>query len=87
MQLKMLTEAELTKLPTKRLLGCLNAARAVEHAEQRRLRDMLPVCCEWCNELLVDAAEYQEKVMKPTAHLTAYTNRIKDILKTRPHVQ
>lgn len=86
MQLKMLTNEQLTKLPTKRLLGCLNSARAVEHAEQRRLRAMLPVCCEVCNELLCGPVEYQEKVMKPTAHLTAYVNRIKDILKTRPHI-
>lgn len=86
MQLKMLTDEQLSKLTTKRLLGCLNSARAVEHAEQRRLRSYLPVCCEWCNELMVSAVEYQEKVMKPTAHLTAYVNRIKSILKTRPHV-
>lgn len=84
MNLKMLSDKELEKLNTKRLLGCLRAARAVEQAEQNIL-EMSGWCCELCKEWVAKES-YQEKVIKPTAHLTDYKNRIKKILDTREHL-
>lgn len=85
MNLKMLSDTELKKLNTKRLLGCLNSARAVEQAEQKRL-EMDGWCCELCKEW-ISGESYEKKVIKPTIHLTYYKNRIKKILATREHVE
>ena len=86
MRLVMLSQSQLEKLNTKRLLGVLNTARAVESAEQIRLT-MPHVCCEVCMDWMLGLKEYEEKVLKPTAHLTAYKNRIKAILATRENVE
>jgi len=86
MQLKMLSQSQLEKLNTKRLLGVLKVARAVEQAEQLRLR-MPHVCCEICMEWMLGPEEWEEMIVKPTAHLTGYKNRIKKILATRENVE
>jgi hypothetical protein len=70
MRLRMLSQEQLEKLNTKRLLGVLRVARAVESAEQLRLR-MPHVCCEVCMEWMLDAEDWEEKIVKPTAHLTS----------------
>lgn len=81
----MLTEVELKKLNTKRLLGVLKSARAVRNNERLRLmRDGW--CCEECKSWMGNKESFVEKVDKPTAHLTKYVKRIKDILATREHV-
>lgn len=86
MNLKMLSDKELKKLNTKRLLGCLRSARAVEQAERYRLTRR-GWCCDSCQEWILEKEAFQEMVVKPTAHLTAYKNRIKKILSTREHVE
>jgi hypothetical protein len=83
--LQMLKPEQLQKLTTPRLLGVLKRARAVEHAERRSL--MMPhVCCEVCMEWMLDSEDFDRLVVKPTAHLTGYKNRIKAILATREHI-
>jgi hypothetical protein len=86
MQLKMLSDTELKKLNTKRLLGCLQSARAVE-SHERMNRICQHWCCEVCKEWMLGPEEFVEMVDKPTAHLTAYKKRIKKILSTREHVK
>lgn len=86
MQLKMLSQSQLEKLNTKRLLGVLKSARAVESAERQR-RMMPHVCCEVCMEWMLGPEEWDELIVKPTAHLTGYKNRIKKILATRENVE
>ncbi len=80
----MLSDKELKKLDTKRLLGCLRAARSVEQCEQNRLA--IPYTDEYDGFYLGEAA-WKKLVEEPTAHLTAYKNRIKKILSTREHVE
>ncbi len=82
----MLTVEQLNKLNTKRLLGVLKVARSVEQAEQRR-RMMEGVCCDYCKEWMHGIEAWKEMVEKPTAHLTAYKNRIKKILAEREHIE
>ncbi len=84
--MRMLTVEQLNKLNTRRLLGVLKVARAVEQAE-RRAYMMQGVCCEMCMEWILGDTAFQEKVVKPTAHLTAYKNRIKKILAEREHIE
>lgn len=82
----MLTVNELNKLNTKRLLGVLNSARTVRNHNRRSL--MMPhVCCEMCMEWMLSPEEFDEMVEKPTAHLTTYISRIKNVLSTREHVK
>lgn len=83
--LKFLTVNELNSLNTKRLLGVLNSVRAVEHSAQRNLEKKF-VCCDLCNEWILGKGKWNELVGIPTAHLTAYKNRIKKILKFRKHI-
>ena len=82
----MLAVEQLNKLTTKRLLGVLKVARAVETSE-RRLYKMRGVCCEMCMEWILGKEAFQEKVVKPTAHLTEYKNQIKKILAEREHIE
>jgi hypothetical protein len=84
--LQMLSERELNKLTTKRLLGVLARVRAVRHCE-RRWRIAQRWCCEICKEWLGTKEQFEEEVNKPTAHLTGYMNRVKEILATREHVK
>lgn len=83
--LKFLTVQELEKLNTKRLLGVLNSVRAVEGNEQFTKRSTY-VCCDLCDDWILGKEAFDEYVIKPTAHLTAYKERIKKILATREHV-
>lgn len=85
MRLKILSEAELKKLNTKRLLGCLKTARAVEQAERNKFISY-GWCCEVCKEWILGEEEFEKRVVEPTAHLTAYKNLIKKILETRENV-
>ena len=84
--LKLLSQSQLEKLNTKRLLGVLKSARAVESAEQLRLQ-MPHVCCEECMAWMLGPEEWEEMIVKPTAHLTAYKNSIKKLLATRENVE
>ena len=84
--LRFLTYSELESLNTKRLLGVLKSARAVEHDAILR-KHLSGCCCEVCKEWILDPEEYDRIVMQPTAHLTAYKNRIKSVLATREHIQ
>jgi hypothetical protein len=84
MNLKMLSNTELHKLNTRRLLGCLITARAVEQAEQHRLA--IPYTDEYDGFYLGREA-WEELILKPTVHLTAYKNRIKKILESREHIE
>lgn len=86
MQLKMLSQSQLEKLNTKRLLGVLKVARAVESAERHRLASY-GWCCEICKEWMRGEEAWEKEVVKPTAHLTGYKNRIKKILATRENVE
>lgn len=84
--LQILKPSQLEKLNTRRLLGVLARVRAVESNEQRSL--MMPhVCCSDCMEWMLDSEDFDKIVVEPTAHLTAYKNRIKKILSTREHVK
>lgn len=85
MYLNIIKTEQLKKLNTKRLLNVLNQARAVRSAERLRLRS-LGWCCDICKEWKGTKESFEEKVNKPTAHLTAYVNRIKSILATREHI-
>ena len=85
MNFKMLTDEQLAKLNTKRLLAVLKVARAVESSEQRS-RASWHVCCEECNEWMLGPKEYEQIVLKPTKYLTVYKNKIKEILATRENV-
>lgn len=85
-RLIILTPEQLGKLNTKRLLGVLNAARAVRSAEKQRL--MMPhVCCEVCMEWMLGPEEWEEKIEKPLAHLTEYVSTIRGILSLRENVK
>ena len=83
--LKFLTTEELEKLNTKRLLGVLSSIRAVKD-DARRRKAGYGICCNICNEWILSREEYQRNVNEPTAHLTAYKERIKKILSTREHI-
>jgi len=88
MQLKLLSDEQLEKLNTKRLLGVLKSVRAVESAEQRYLmRKSGKICCEMCHEWIGSTDEYKELVLVPTAYLTIYKNKVMSILATREDVK
>jgi len=84
--MQMLTVEQLNKLTTKRLLGVLKVARAVEQANIELLKSE-HWCCEICKIWMGSKESFQEKVVNPTAHLTAYKNRIKKILAEREHIE
>ena len=88
MQLKLLSDEQLEKLNTKRLLGVLKFARAVESAEQSRLSEKADgILTGGCDKWQGTDVEYDELVRKPTAYLTIYKNKIKAILATREDVK
>lgn len=82
--LKFLTDEQLNKLNTKRLLGVLNSIRAVESSAQIMLRS--PMWEQYDGWILGDKA-WDEYVVKPTAHLTSYKNKVKSILSKREHIE
>lgn len=81
-----LSDTQLKKLNTKRLIGVLKSARAVEQSE-RNNRISQGWCCEICKEWTLGEEQWILQVVKPTAHLTAYKNQIKKILANREHIQ
>lgn len=84
--LQILKPEQLEKLTTPRLLGVLTRVRAVRHNE-RTIRISQHWCCDICKQWMGSKEQFEEEVNKPTAHLTAYMKRIKDILATREHVK
>jgi hypothetical protein len=84
--LKFLTESQLEKLNTKRLLGVLNSIRAVEH-DVKRQKKSYGMCCSMCKVWILDEEEYLKNVKEPTAHLTSYKDKIKRILAAREHIK
>lgn len=78
---KMLTDEQLQKLATNRLLAVFQMVRATisciyTHYGHR--------CCEICNEYIGD--NWEEDVHQHAVPLEEYQNRIKAILNTREHV-
>ena len=84
--LKFLSNEELEKLNTKRLLGVLNSIRAIQNNEKRQNMSY-GVCCDMCNVWILGKEEFERAVVPQIAHLTEYKNRVKKILGTREHVQ
>lgn len=84
--LKFLTDSELERLNTKRLLGVLKSIRAVEH-DVKTQKESYGTCCSYCREWILSEEEYTKNVKLPTAHLTSYKDKIKRILATREHVK
>lgn len=79
--LRILSDKELGRLSTQRLLGVLKAVRAVEsdilsHAGRR--------CCEFCHEYIGN--DYENDVLKPAKPYTDYKNKVKILLASRPHI-
>jgi hypothetical protein len=84
--LKFLTDSELSKLNTKRLLGVYNSIRAVESCA-KRTRASYGTCCEFCADWILSKEEYEENVIKPTKVLIDYKNKIKSLLSKREHIK
>jgi len=78
-----LTEDKLQKLPTKRLISLLNMARAKESSIKHYSG---PRCCEVCHDFVGSEEEWQE-VLNESRPFSDYIKKIKNILKTRPHVE
>lgn len=86
--MKLLTDAQLEKLNTKRLLALLKVVRKVELRTQHSFAHAAGgMCCEVCNEWIDGEEKYRRDVLVPTAYLTVYKDTIKKILKNREHVK
>ena len=83
-QLRMLTEIQLNKLNTRRLLGVLKSARAVEQSEIQRWESQ-GWCCEVCKEYV--GGDWETEVGIRVKPFTDYKNLVKSILSTREHVK
>ena len=85
--MKLLTDAQLENLNTKRLLALFKVVRNTEIREQHKLAHASGgMCCKMCNEWVGDQETYNRDVLVPTAYITVYKNKIKQILATRENV-
>ena len=81
--LKMLSQSELERLNTKRLLGVLKSIRAVEQSViLKNLSEHW--CCEVCKEYM--GINFYSDCLEPAKHLTLYKNKVKAILSTRENI-
>ncbi len=81
----MLTVNELKRLSTGRLLNVLKSARAIFNAERNKLKAQ-EWCCSMCKVWVGTDAAYETQVVLPLKHIENYIGRIKNVLKTREHI-
>ena len=78
-----LKDAQLEKLPTKRLLGVLKSARAVRSCVYHYAGDR---CCEICHEYMGSDEQWDKEVKPLLIPLDVYVDKIKSILNTRENI-
>lgn len=75
------SDRELEKLHTKKLLDILSGIRAEKSIRRRNIGRR---CCEYCNDYI--GPDWNVEVKPHLVVCTEYIDRIKAILKTRPHI-